>query len=338
MESADTTAILTIKNYRCYENCISASFLGDVFYHPYRASFDMKVHCLKPKNHELNPSEALFLIPLIRRKMLSSNYFNQTSSTDLPKIRISLPVTPHADPDHAYTPDDIDWAYMERYIAELERERIAELDAYLKAAGLDDCELTAEDEAALAEQPVFAEFKVGELFDVYSPKKRFDANKVKFGGKYPYVARGSANNGIRGRIDEDERYLSPAKSLSFGQDTATVFYQEEPYFTGDKIKVMALRDHELDPALANYLIAAISKAFSGFAWGQSSFNQKILESVALSLPVVPNADPNHVYTSDDIDWAYMERYIRAIEKQVVADVVEYKDKVIETTRTVVGVA
>ena len=36
------------------------------------------------------------------------------------------------------------------------------------------------------------------------------------------------------------------------------------------------------------------------------------------------------------DFDYMERYIRAIEKIVIADVVKYKDKVIETTKKVVG--
>ena len=36
------------KNYREEENFISFSFLGTCFYHPYKASLDMKVHCLKP--------------------------------------------------------------------------------------------------------------------------------------------------------------------------------------------------------------------------------------------------------------------------------------------------
>ena len=33
---------------------ISVSFLGTVFYHPYKASLDMKVHSLKLKSKELN--------------------------------------------------------------------------------------------------------------------------------------------------------------------------------------------------------------------------------------------------------------------------------------------
>ena len=73
---------------------------------------------------------------------------------------------------------------------------------------------------------------------------------VTFGGKHPYVVRSSMNNGIRGYITQDECYLNAAKTITFGQDTATIFYQEKPYFTGDKIKVMTYRDCELNPELA----------------------------------------------------------------------------------------
>ena len=87
----------------------------------------------------------------------------------------------------------------------------------------------------------FINFMLSDVFTIYSPKVRFNANTVDFGGKYPYVARGSSSNGIRGYITENEAYLNPAKSLSFGQDTATVFYQPKAYFTGDKIKIMILK-------------------------------------------------------------------------------------------------
>ena len=40
------------------------------------------------------------------------------------------------------------------------------------------------------------------------------------------------------------------KTISFEQDTATIFYQEKPYFTGDKIKVIFYRDCELNPEFA----------------------------------------------------------------------------------------
>ena len=264
------------------------------------------------------------------------------------ELMIELPVIENPNLDHEYTVDDIDWQYMYDRITELERERITELDAYLQATGLNDYELTEDDKEILSlfakrasdengtledigeDEVRFGEFVLGGddgLFNIYSPKKRFNANTITFGGKYPYVARGSSNNGIRGYITEDEKYLSPAKSLSFGQDTATVYYQPDAYFTGDKIKVMVLNNRELTPELAEYFITAIARAFSTFAWGQSSFNENIIKSMKIELPIKSDGTP---------DFDYMERYIRAMEKVVIADVVKYKDKVIETTKKVVG--
>lgn len=166
-------------------------------------------------------------------------------------------------------------------------------------------------------------FALGDVFNIYSPKKRFNANTVRFGGKHPYVARGSSNNGIRGYITEDEQYLSPAKSLSFGQDTATVFYQPDAYFTGDKIKVMVLRNHELNDELAQYFITVITKAFSTFAWGQSSFNEKILKATDIILPVIESSDPNHEYTVDDVDYEYMQERIAELEQERIAELDAY---------------
>ena len=253
---------------------------------------------------------------------------------------VALPVIESPVPNHEYTINDIDWQSIQSsitkleqdYIAEIERERIAELDAYLVASGLDDYELTDEDKRVLAASKVMelGKFSLGGgagLFNIYSPKKRFNANTVQFGGKYPYVARGSSNNGIRGFITEDEQYLSPAKSLSFGQDTATVYYQPDAYFTGDKIKVMVLNNRELTPELAEYFIAAIAKAFSNFAWGQNSFNESIIKSTEIVLPVKSDGTP---------DFDYMERYIRAVEKLAIADVVRYKDRMIAAAKQVVN--
>ena len=150
----------------------------------------------------------------------------------------------------------------------------------------------------------FKEYKIGNLFKVSTPLKKFNANAIQFGTKYRYVVRTSQNNGIRGYLDEDKKYLNPANSISFGQDTATIFYQDQPYFTGDKIKVMEFLRSELNPTIACYLLAVMNRAFSTFQWGQSSFNENILRSVCVALPTSFNGE---------IDFDYMESYMRQRE-------------------------
>ena len=78
------------------------------------------------------------------------------------------------------------------------------------------------------------------------------------------------------------------------------------------------------------------KEMSRYGKEYSSYpTMKSLAATKILLPVVKSPDPDHKYTVDDIDFDYMERYIRATEKSVIADVVRYKDRVIEETKKIV---
>lgn len=223
----------------------------------------------------------------------------------------------------------IDFDFIESYMRELEQERIRELEQYLRVTGLDTYALTPREHEILTSHASGATrlFKVSEILSVATTKKKFNAVDVTFGGKHPYVVRTSQNNGIRGYVSEDEKYLNPACTISFGQDTATMFFQEKPYFTGDKIKIMSLKYGKLTEQIACYIIAAMGKTFHNFKWGESSFNEDVLNDVELILPVTPE---------NELDFEYMETYICAIEKVVIRGVVEWKNKVIEATKSVVN--
>lgn len=99
------------KNYRVYENFISVSFLGTVFYQKNKASLDMKVHCLKPINHELNEYTGMFLVALIIASLKEVSYSDQISSSILPELKIKLPANKEGKPD---------WQYMENYMFNIE--------------------------------------------------------------------------------------------------------------------------------------------------------------------------------------------------------------------------
>ena len=148
-------------------------------------------------------------------------------------------------------------------------------------------------------------YRIEEIFTISTPKKKFNANTLTFDGIYPYVARGDKNNGVRGYITEDSQYLNPAKTISFGQDTATMFYQKNAYFTGDKIKVFSFLHGELSSSVAQFIITAMKKSFSNFTWGSSSFNEKILKQTEIILPTIDNK----------IAIKYMHSYMNLIETE-----------------------
>lgn len=97
------------------ENCITVNFFGSdggVFYHKNEVSLDLKVHALKPKDHDLNKEIALYLCSSLIKALSGYSYANQLSSSKLKKddIFITLPSTPDG---------SIDWDYMEKYISNI---------------------------------------------------------------------------------------------------------------------------------------------------------------------------------------------------------------------------
>lgn len=275
-----------------------------------------------PKFEPFNKAIASVIISACRVATLKQyDYGNKFNRDAMNNTKILLPTKN----------GNIDYEFMESFISELEAASVSELEAYLLATGLKDYHLTEEEKQVLEDfesgQFCWEEFKIGELFDIESYKKRFDANKVTIleNGR-PYVVRTSLNNGIRGYINEDEQYLNDGNTISFGQDTATMFYQEQPYFTGDKIKIVKSKDQNFNKKNAQFFIATMTKSFSSFSWGSSSYNIEIIGSQPINIPI-KNNKPNYIL---------METFITAIQKLVIKDVVMYADKKIEATKNVVN--
>lgn len=120
----------------------------------------------------------------------------------------------------------------------------------------------------------FREFRLDEFFELKSSKKIFHAQNLKIydeiiAGSYPYVVRSTIDNGIRGYVIEDEQYLNEGNTLSFAQDTFSVFYQKLPYFTGNKVKILKPKFDGFNSKIALYIVANFNKVLREFTWGVS---------------------------------------------------------------------
>ena len=264
----------------------------------------------------------IFIASCITRSVgYKYSWGNSISHKKIQNDYVSLPITPE---------NKIDFDFMEAFIRELEEERIRELAAYLKVSGFDNYELSKCESEALAHfnELKWKEFRIGDLFDILTSKKRFDANKIKIlnEGKYPYIVRTSLNNGIKGYLNESEEFLNDENTISFGQDTATMFYQSKPYFTGDKIKIVKYKNGLFNKINALYFLTVMNKSFVNFSWGSSSFNVDIIKDQTIMLPVTSDGSP---------DYAFMETFISAVQKLVIKDVVLYADKKIAATKQAV---
>ncbi len=339
----------TLKNKKArhFENFISVNFFGNCFYHPYLASVEMKVHVLKLKNRTLTKRIGLFLANQLNKCFYGQfTYGTQLSSSKLKhnNFKIQLPLKPTA---KTQTLKDIDFNFMEKFIAELEQCRLAELEAYLKATGLSNTTLSNDEENTLnlfdgknsggggGNTPcglTWQSFKLGDLFEVLPYKKRFDANKVniyasKTKDTYPYVVRTSLSNGIRGYLKENTNFLNAGNTISFGQDTATMFYQEKPYFTGDKIKILRCKNPNFNKINALFFITSLTKAFRNFSWGSASFSVSIIENQNISLPTNQHGE---------IDFHFMRTFINALMKQTIQGVVQYSSAKIQAAKEAIS--
>ncbi len=326
---------------------ITIDMFGCAFYRsfPYKMVTHARVFSLKPK-FEINHKIGLFLSTLFFDYPKKFGYENMCSWAKIKNDKVILPLKPTA---NTQTLDGIDFHFMEKFIAELEQCRLAELEqcrlaeleAYLKATGLSNTTLSSDEENALnvfnnsGNTPcglTWQSFKLGDLFEVLPYKKRFDANKVniyasKTKDTYPYVVRTSLNNGIRGYLKENTNFLNAGNTISFGQDTATMFYQEKPYFTGDKIKILRCKNPNFNKINALFFITSLTKAFRNFSWGSASFSVSIIENQNISLPTNPHGK---------INFHFMRTFINALMKQTIQGVAEYCDAKIQATKEAIS--
>lgn len=74
-------------------------------------------------------------------------------------------------------------------------------------------------------------------------------------------------------------------------------------------------------------MGAINRSlFKKYTWGDSISKTKIKKDI-VSLPVIPGAN--------NIDFDYMRKYIKVIQKLTIKDVVKYKDSVINKTKDII---
>ena len=200
-------------------------------------------------------------------------------------------------------------------ITELERDRITELDAYLQATGLNDYELTKADVR-------YGKFVIGEIFN--SQNGNNNLRKADVNGKGVHIiTAGVTNNGILGLSDK------VAKVINANTITVDVFgntyFRDFNYKMTRSVFSLELKEGALSEGVGLYICSELKQLSELFNYdNMCSFNK--IKSLSIELPIKSDGTP---------DFEYMERYIRAIEKVVIADVVKYKDKVIETMNKVV---
>ena len=223
---------------------------------------------------------------------------------------------------------EIDYGFMEEFIAKLNADRLAKLNAYRSITGLKDYTLTPQEEQALhrfqAGNIEWQEYKLGNLFDIQNTLS-FNKEALVQGSEYDYITRTSFNQGIlqtTGFVNKEN--LNEAGVWSLGLLQIDFFYRNREWYAGQFMrKIISKVDlpqrsilffttllNRLKPVLLSVLVRDVDKTF---------LNSTIL---------LPN-------TNGEIDYGYMETLISAVQKLVIKEVVQYADREIAATRQVI---
>lgn len=347
-------------------NCITiGAETGVAFYQPVDFVAGNKVYRLCAD--DLNEKHYLYLAGALNRLTKNYSYSNARIPEKIKKERILLPIktdendNPVFDSeckyhDEGYIPD---FDYMQERIAELEQERITELEHYLIATGLNDYELTEEDKEMLATKLTDGglsqdsvsvsgcwkearKFKICDLFEASNGDT--DLQKSHINGKgVDVVSSGLENNGIIGKTDVNAKVFN-ANSITIDM-FGNCFYRDNSYKMVTHARVFSLSPlfKELNELNAQFIVTKFKYLPLIYNYSNMCSWNKIKEDM-LSLPIQTDNNNNPIidseckYHEDGYipDWDFMEKYIRAIEKIVVADVVKYKDEVIALTKVAVA--
>lgn len=309
-------------------NTITIDFWGNAYYRDFEYKMATHNHVFSLSGDVIkNRSVGLYLVSTMSYMRRLFSYNNMGTWSKIKELYIQLPVTKRG---------NVDFVYMESRIREVEESRIREMEAYLKAAGFEDCELTEEEEKALKkmESVKTKEFAIGDLYDkVKLEKKTFDKRKDSRqipDSQYslPLVNAKHGDNGIM-YYGDPNIFDSIEMTIDIVQNgaIATGDVYPQPQRTGvlwDAYLIQA-SNHQDNAETLLYFSTAIAKSIKKkYTYDNKAYWEQVKED-KINLPITP---------SGEIDYMFMETYIRAQEKLAIQRVKDWRDNEIATTKNI----
>lgn len=344
------------------------------FWHDTNFTILQDSYALDGNGFELNEKKALYIIASMYKTLEKKyNWNNKSGWEKIKKEKLYLPIkideknNPIIDNTCFYHEEGFipDFEYMEKYISELEKEHIielekylSELEKYLMATVLNSYELVEEDKKilSLSQDSIITEesnyknnsknglqireFKCKNLF--ISQTGDVDLQQKDINGKGCYfINSGIENNGIKGKTDR--------KAKIFPSNTITIDFWGNAYYRDFEYK-MATHNHVFSLSgdviknkhVGLYIVSRMNYMKKIFSYSNMGTWNKIKE-LDIYLPIQTNdknepiIDKEYKYHPNGYvpDFEYMEKYIKAIEKLVIKDVVLFKDKILQETKNIV---
>lgn len=311
-------------------NTITIDFWGNAYYRDFEYKMATHNHVFSLTGDVIkNRIVGLYLVTTMSYMKKLFSYNNMGTWSKIKEQYIHLPITQS---------NEIDFVFIESRIREMEESRIREMEAYLKVAGFEECELTEEEQEALTtiKSKRLKEYTIGTLYDKKELKnrpfdKRTDTRQTPDDTyNLPLVNAKNGDNGIMFYGHKD-KFDSIEMSIDIVQNgaIATGNVYPQPQRTGvlwDAYLIKSIGYSDTRESLI-YVSAAIEKCIKKkFSYEcKATWNRVCHERIWLP-----------VTSTGSIDYKFMETYIRAIEKLTIQRVLDWRAKEIATAQIVVN--
>ena len=302
-------------------NTISLSYngsVGEAFYQkdPYWATDDVNV--LYSKYEKFNEQIGLFIATVLRQEKYKFSYGRKWTLDNMNITIIKLPAqrnddgTIYLDTSKKYSDDGYvpDWEWMENYIKSLHHKPLTTKNKT--------------DDVLLFNMNEWQEFRFGNLISSINKSKALnkddliETNNKKHSIRY--ITRTGENNGCELLVDistVDKTYIKDKNAISIGDTTATCFYQDEDFITGDHMVIV--RAEWLNKPLGLYVTSILNKEQYKYSYGRAFLMDRIKDTI-IKLPIVRNSDKLPVideskrYSEQGYlpDWQWMEKYMKSL--------------------------
>lgn len=311
---------------------ITVDMFGCAFYRQfqYKMVTHARVFSLKP-NQLITDNQGLFLSNSLKFLSREFGYENMCSWEKIKSKTIPLP-------QHN---GDIDFDFMESFIAELEAQRIAELEAYLKVSGFDNYELSTEELDALRkfsnlDNDNWGTYRVGNLFEkVVTKKLPYKAKQLPKQPVDDYVlpclTSSFQNQGLNYYAPKTgATILSDVISIPSNSDVYRAYYQTRDFTVlSDAYAIRwKLEGYKLSPNQYLFMVMCINKVtdLPIYSYKNKLGGWNVVKEKYIRLPEIDGK----------IDFAFMEAFISAMKKLAIKDVVDYSNAKISATKKVVS--
>ena len=292
-------------NETIYKNTITihnnGNGVGLAFYHEYKFIATSDVTILIDKTNRINKEMAEFIISMLQQQKEKYCYGYKLSNQRLKKQKILLPIKKDG---------TIHYQFMNKYIKTIREnilrkyeENIQREKEYLKKLRINN-----------SKEIKWKEFMIEDLFEVKSGKC-IDGNiGDKSKGNYAYITRKKIDNGLDGFIDYDDEFLNKQYPvITIGNETAKPYVQVFPFYTGTKVNILKPKQ-----CMNKYVLFFICQSLKMNKEKYSysfTINSTRLKKQNILLPVNKN---------NEIDYAYMENYIKEITLNKLNDYIKYR--------------